>query len=158
MPKRYRGREAVAQAAKYYNQQIIDPIAEHIIMEEGFVPGVYPDPVKGIPTEGVGMIDDNIGKNFFTEVLPIYEQRARSFVPSYAKQPLSVQKAIMSAVYRGDMGDDTAELINKGEYKKASKEFLNHDGYRALKKKDPNHGVVKRLERTAEMIAQGANP
>lgn len=156
-PQRFYGQNAVQAAAKYYGQKLIDPIAAHIIEDEGFVPGVYQD-TKGIPTEGVGLTGGFIGKNFFTEVLPVFEKRARSIIPSYSSQPLPVQKAVMSAVYRGDLGPRTARLIEKKEYQKAAKEYLNHQEYRKLKRKNPDHGVVKRMERNAELIRQGGNP
>ena len=150
MPKVYHGDQAVAEAMKYYGQKgAVDPMAEHIIKEEGFVPGIYKDDV-GIDTEGIGLTGQFIGKNFFTEVLPVFEQRSRKVVPSYNKQPTEVQKAIMSAVYRGDMGTKTAALLEKGEYKKAAIEYLNHAEYRRRKRKNPDDGVVKRMERNAK--------
>lgn len=150
MPNIYHGDAAVKEAMKYYGQKgAVDPMAEHIIREEGFVPGIYKDDV-GVDTEGIGLTGQFVGKNFFTEVLPVFEQRSRKAVSSYNKQPFEVQKAIMSAVYRGDMGPATAKLLDAGEYKKAATEYLNHAEYRKRKRKNPDDGVVKRMERNAK--------
>jgi GH24 family phage-related lysozyme (muramidase) len=151
--KRYYGDDAVNAAAKYYGQKIIDPAAAHLIREEGFVPGVYKDD-KGIDTEGVGLTKEFIGKNFFTEVMPVFEARAREKVKGYDSLPDEPKAAILSAVYRGDLGPKTAELLNAGKPQQAAKEYLNHKEYRMRKKKNPDDGVVKRMERNAEAIAQ----
>lgn len=155
MPKVYHGDAAVAEAMKYYGKKQIDPIAEHIIRDEGFVPGVYQDDV-GIDTEGVGLTGEFIGKDFFTEVMPVFEKRARASVSSYNKQPEEVRKAIMSAVYRGDMGPATAKLLDAGKYKEAAVEYLNHAEYRKRKRRNPDDGVVQRMERNAEAFFNAA--
>ena len=153
MNDQYYGDEAVNAAAKYYNQKIIDPAAAHLIREEGFVPGVYKDD-KGIDTEGVGLTGEFIGKNFFTEVIPVFEDRARKKVKGYDTLPDEPKAAILSAVYRGDLGPKTAALINEGKPEQAAKEYLNHKEYKTRKRKDPDDGVVRRMERNAQAIAQ----
>jgi GH24 family phage-related lysozyme (muramidase) len=153
MNEQYYGDEAVNAAAKYYNQKIIDPAAAHLIREEGFVPGVYKDD-KGIDTEGVGLTGEFIGKNFFTEVIPVFEDRARKKVKGYDTLPDEPKAAILSAVYRGDLGPKTAALINEGKPEQAAKEYLNHKEYKTRKRKDPDDGVVRRMERNARAIAQ----
>ena len=44
--------------------------------------------------------------------------------------PLNVILAIMSAVYRGDMGPKTAQLIKDEDWCKVAAEYLDHEGYR----------------------------
>ncbi len=152
--QRFHGPEAVRMAGQYYGQKVIDPIAAHIIEEEGFVPGVYKDH-KGIPTEGVGLTGEFIGKNFFTEVMPVFEQRARKMVSGYDQMPEPVRKAVISAIYRGDMGPKTAELLSARRYKEAAREYLNHAEYKGLKRNNPTNGVVGRMERNAAAFASG---
>lgn len=156
-PRRYHGHAAVEQAAKYYNQKVIDPVAQHIIEEEGFVPGVYPDS-KGIPTEGVGLTGSFIGKNFFTEVMPVFEGRARKIVPQYDQLPEEGKKAILSAVYRGDLAPShtTAKLLQAGKYREAAIEYLNHAEYRKGKSKKASNAqkaIAERMERNARAMA-----
>jgi len=159
-PKRLHGKAAVKAAQQYYGEPMIDPIAEHIIEEEGFVPGVYKD-TKMIDTEGVGLTGDFIGKNFFTEVMPLFIQKAMKFDKNYVKLPENTKKALVSMVYRGDIkhSHKTAKLIKKGEYKKAAKEYLNHGDYKASKAKNEKagrivHGVQRRMEANARAIAE----
>jgi GH24 family phage-related lysozyme (muramidase) len=158
--KRLHGDEAVAAAQQYYKQPMIDPIAEHIIQEEGFVPGIYKD-TKNIDTEGVGLTGDNIGKNFFTEVMPIYIDRAMKIDPTFVKLPENTKKALVSMVYRGDIkpSHKTAAYIKAGLYEKAAKEYLNHDDYRASKALNDRagkrvHGVQYRMEANAEALRE----
>ena len=149
---RYYGHKAVEQAKRYYQQAEISPVAAHIIEEEGFVPGVYPDH-KNIPTEGIGLTGEFIGKNFFTEVMPVFERRARNKIKNYDSLPSKGKQAVMSAIYRGDMGPKTAKLLSQGKYKEAAKEYLDHSEYKDLKKNNPRNGVVGRMERNAKVFA-----
>ena len=152
--KRYYGSDAVNQAAQYYGQKIIDPIAAHIIQEEGFVPGVYDDS-KGIPTEGVGLTGEFVGKNFFTEVMPVFHQRASKAVKGYNTLPDEGKSAVLSAVYRGDLGPKTAKLLSAGKYEAAAKEYLNHAEYRQGKGKkatSAQRAISERMERNAQVF------
>ncbi len=150
--KRYYGADAVNQAAKYYGYKgIIDPAVVHLIRDEGFVPGVYKDD-KDIDTEGVGLTGEFIGRDFFREVVPVFEDRARNAVKGYDKLPDEPKAAVLSAVYRGDMGPDTAKLLSAGDYEAAAVEYLNHEGYKKRKEKNPNDGVVKRMDRNAAIF------
>ena len=148
----------VLEAAKHYGYKgLIEPGMAHLIEEEGFVPTEYDDDV-GIATEGVGQTGENMGKNFFTETYPKYVDRAQRAVKGYATMSESLQLAILSAVYRGDLGPKTAELLSDGKYEQASKEYLNHKEYKDRKKKNPDDGVVKRMERNAEAMKREAEP
>lgn len=144
--------DPVAAAARYYGYRgIIEPGMAHLIREEGFVPGEYADDV-GIPTEGVGQTAENMGANFFTETYPKYETRARKKVKNYDKLPEETKNAVLSAVYRGDLGPKAAKLIEQGKFEAAAKEYLNHKEYKQRKRDNPEDGVVKRMERNAEAI------
>lgn len=163
-PKRLHGNQAVKAAQQYYGEPVIDPIAEHIIQEEGFVPGIYKD-TKGIDTEGVGLTAGNIGKNFFTEVMPKYVKRAMAIDPTYVKLPEETKKALVSMVYRGDIkaSHKTAKYIKAGEYEKAAKEYLDHDDYRNSKAKNVAagkrvHGVQYRMEANAAALKAAQPP
>lgn len=147
--------DPIQAAAQHYGYRgIIEPGMAHLIMEEGFVPGQYDDDV-GVKTEGVGQTGENIGANFFTETYPKYEARAREKVKNYNKLPEKTQMAVLSAVYRGDLGPKAAKLIEEGKFEAAAKEYLNHKEYRQRKRKNPEDGVVKRMERNAEAIRSG---
>lgn len=154
-PPRYYGDDAVREAARYYNHKgILSPNAIHILKEEGFVPGVYPDS-KGIDTEGVGQTGDMIGKNFFTEVLPVYEMRAARATKDFVSLPNEVQGAIVSMAYRGDWGDKTKEHLKRGDWKAAADEYLNHNEYRkgiSEDATDAQKSIAERMERNAEAL------
>lgn len=155
-PKRYYGDSAIREAAKYYGfKGAIDPVAAHVIQEEGFVPGVYADDV-GIETAGVGQTGDYLHKNFFTEVFPAKERELKKRLTNYDKMPDQVKAAAMSAHYRGDLGPKTVELLNRGDYEAAAHEYLDHQEYRQRKAKDAEDGVVQRMERNARAFWKAA--
>lgn len=146
----------VQQAAAHYGYKgPLEPGMVHLIAEEGFSVGNYDDDV-GINTQGVGQTAENIGENFFTETYPKYVARAAKKVKGFSNMPEDLQNAVLSAVYRGDLGPKTAKLLEKGEFKAAAKEYLNHKEYKERKKKDPNDGVVKRMERNRDAMLKYA--
>lgn len=160
MAKQFYGDDAVNAAAKFYGYQgIISPIARHVIHEEGFVADQYDDH-KGIPTFGVGVArEDLMGKNFFTEILPEYEEKARKATKGYAALPEETQSAIVSMAYRGDWGKKTRSLLNKGDFKGAAKEYLNHAEYRKGKSKnatEAEQAVSARMERNARALLKAS--
>ena len=155
-PKRYYGDDAVNVAASHYGfKGVIDPIARHIIAEEGFVPGTYKDS-KGIETEGVGIADPELkGKNFFTEIMPIYVGRAAKATKNYAVLEEAKQSAIVSMAYRGDWGPETKKHLGKGDLKAAAKEYLDHGEYKKGKKKgatDAQRAISQRMLRNARAL------
>lgn len=162
MSKTYYGDEAVQAAAQHYGYRgPIDPIAHHIIHEEGFVAGQYDDH-KGIATFGVGIADPELqDKNFFTEVLPIYTERARKATKNYANLPESVQAAVVSMAYRGDWGPNTKKRLAKGDLKGAAKEYLDHAEYRKGKRKNATgeeRAVALRMLRNARALDPEVRP
>ncbi len=147
----------VKQAADHYGYSgPLEPGMVKLIEEEGFSAEEYKDDV-GVSTQGVGQTGENAGKNFFTETYPKYVKRAQSKVKTFAQHPEGVQSAIISAVYRGDLGPKTVKLLDNKEYEAAAEEYLNHDEYKKRKKKNPKDGVVKRMEANAALIAEGGS-
>ena len=147
----------VEAAAKHYGYT--EPLESgmiHLIEEEGFVPEVYEDDV-GVKTEGVGATAENMGKCFFTEIYPKYVARAAERVQGYHGLPEELRNAILSAVYRGDLGPKTAALLSEGRYAAAAEEYLDHAEYRRRKAANPDDGVVKRMERNAAAMAAGGD-
>lgn len=69
----------------------------------------------------------------------------------YDKLPANVQTAVVTAVYRGDLGPKTATLIRNGEWKKVSTEYLNHGGYKNAKKNNMM-GIRRRMNWVAEQF------
>ena len=156
MNKQYYGDEAVAAAAQHYGYRgPIDPIARHIIHEEGFVAGQYDDH-KGIATSGVGIADPELqDKNFFTEVLPIYTERARKATKDYVKLPESAQAAVVSMAYRGDWGPNTKKALAAGNLRAAARQYLDHDEYRKGRYKHATpqeRAVAERMLRNARAL------
>lgn len=148
--------QRVKQAAAHYGYKgPLEPGMIHLIEEEGFVAGNYDDDV-GVDTQGVGQTEENIGQNFFTETYPKYVARAAEKVKGFVNMPQDLQNAVLSAVYRGDLGPDTAKLLSKGEFKAAAEEYLDHEEYKKRKKKNPNDGVVKRMERNRDVMLKYA--
>lgn len=156
MSKGYYGQRAVEEAARHFNfRGPVDPVAAHVIEEEGFVPSVYKDDV-GVDTFGVGQTAEYLDKNFFTEVFPAKEREVKKKVPGYDGLPTEMKQAVMSAHYRGDLGPKTIKLINDGKWDEAAKEYLNHAEYKKRRAKDKNDGVVQRMERNARAMWQAA--
>jgi hypothetical protein len=156
-PKKYFGKEAVVRAAEFYGVPLaeVTPEARLIIEEEGFAKETYLD-TKLIPTQGVGLTGELIGKDFFKDALPIYLNRARAVTPEYDELPRDKRLAILSAVYRGDLSPKhrTAELMREGKWKEAAKEYLNHGDYMKAKAENQKagriaNGVQTRMERNA---------
>lgn len=158
MNSQYYGDDAVNAAARYYGfRGPISPIARHIIHEEGFVAGEYDDH-KGVSTFGVGVAREELkDKNFFTEVLPEYEEQARKATKGYVSLPEEAQAAIVSMAYRGDWGKKTRAKLNKGDLKGAAKEYLDHGEYRKGKGRNATpeeQAVAARMERNAKALLE----
>jgi LysM repeat protein len=139
----------------------LTPNEEHIVRLEGFNPGVYYDDRDSGPvlTHGVGQTGDNIDLSF-PESLAKHEKRVSNVIPSYSELPQSIQKHLLDTEYRGDTKSKTGgdlkwtKLFNDGKYEESATELLVHDGYMKRLADDPNDGVVKRLEATADAIRQ----
>ena len=78
---------------------------------------------------------------------------AKRKLPAFDSYPQYLRNAIVDGFFRGDLSGskDTLALMNKGEWKAAAKEYLNHAGYR--KSKEDKTGVAGRMERNAAVFA-----
>ncbi len=153
MTKTYYGESAVRQVAFHYAYDLMPSHVIHLIKEEGYVTGTYKDDV-GVTTYGVGQTGEWVGKNLFTDVLPYYESRCAFLVPQYSALPDAGKAAVLSAVYRGDLGPRTARLLADCKYEEAAIEYLNHNEYRERKEVNRNDGVVLRMERNARAFKE----
>ncbi len=72
-------------------------------------------------------------------------RRARATFPRLSMYPSPVQHAIVDAIYRGDMGPQTARLINAGKWAEAADEYINHRGYRTARARGLG-GIVTRMD------------
>lgn len=126
-------------------------------------------------TIGYGRYDKNIKKdmtiteeqadNFLKEDINIRLPEIKKAIPGFDKMPLEVRTNILGSWFRGSIkaNHKTVTLINKGKFKEASKEFLNHTGYlekwkpqketRLKENKDVSNSVATRMEDTAKAIA-----
>lgn len=139
----------VMEAADHFNYTgPLTPEMVQIIADEGFSAGTYKDDSRRkVETQGVGQTGNHIGKNFFTEVYPEYVERARRLVSNYDEMPASLRSAVLSGVYRGDLGPKTAKLLEEERWEEAAAEYLDHAEYRRRLKNNPKDGVVVRMRR-----------
>ena len=59
--------------------------------------------------------------------------------------------AIINAVYRGDIGTKTAQLIKNKDWCKVADEYLNHNGYKNCVANGMS-GIKKRMDWNAEQF------
>ncbi len=74
-------------------------------------------------------ISDGKALEFLKKGVRKREQQARDWMPRFDNYPKYVREAILNAMYRGDLGPKTRELINSGKWAQVSKEYLNHPNY-----------------------------
>jgi len=84
--------------------------------------------------------------------------KADELTPNWRCYPPNVQIAIMSGYFRGDLGPKTREFLNNCDLKGAAIEYLNHAGYKKRKAKNPNDGVVKRMEENQKAFLNPVYP
>ena len=151
MPKRYYGKEAIAQVEKKIGRPLTYK-EKRVVEEEGYVDGTYKD-TKGILTAGVGQTGKYMGKSF-DETFKDHEETARRLIPDYDLLPEAIQGELVQAAYRGDLQQSPKfrKLFNAGKYKEAAKEFLDNADYRDSK--ESGTGVAGRMERVAAAIEQ----
>ena len=144
------GQDAVDRVRKMERGRKLSKAEDTVIREEGFVDRVYTD-TKGVKTFGVGQTGKYMGMPF-KDVFKIHEDDAKKLIPSYDKLTENAKAAIMSAAYRGDLQQSPTfrKLFNKGDYKKAAKEFLNNKDYR--KSLEAGTGVAGRMERVSNIV------
>ena len=88
-----------------------------------------------------------------TKGIQEHEMRAKSLIHKYDSLPDYVKKAIVNAVYRGDLGPKTIGLINAGKWNEVPTQYLNHPNYTNPGKL---RGVVKRMKSNADAFAEYA--
>ena len=97
-------------------------------------------------------------KSISTGAIIQHMGRARRLVKNFDTLPPAVQDAVISAVYRTDLGPKAAALMNAGKWAQASRQYLNNDEYKqaASNKKYPQQrgsdgrGVAGRMQRNAK--------
>jgi hypothetical protein len=67
---------------------------------------------------------------------------AKDKIKNFNALPLNVKIATINALFRGDMGPKTMELLGQSKFDEAATEYLNHREYRTTS----NSGVKKRME------------
>lgn len=100
-------------------------------------------------------------KNQFKQDLEKHYRLAQQkFQNEWNKFPDDLKITLIDISFRGDLqktkgGDfNFVNLIKKGNYKKAAKEYLDHTEYKQRKgKRNLNDGVVKRMNRNATIIS-----
>jgi len=151
----FSGDKAVKEVEKRLGREL-EPRFKHLVREEGFFAGRYMDDREKNPVEtgGVGQTGEYLNMPL-SQVFKRQESDLANIIPSYNDQPEDVKAALLSAKYRGDMKPKFkwVKHFNNGNYAEAAKEILDHKEYKSRKSKDPNDGVVKRLEHISNTIA-----
>lgn len=86
-------------------------------------------------------------------------QIAQRLFPKFKEYSDDFKITILNGIFRGDLSGSpkTIELINKGLYKQAAKEYLDNEDYIAASKPNAHDkGVAMRMYRNAQNIAKQA--
>jgi GH24 family phage-related lysozyme (muramidase) len=75
---------------------------------------------------GTQTLDDDQVEKLFNVDVKIKEKLAGKKISGFSSLPQYIKNAIISALYRGDLGPKTIGFINSGDWNKASVEYLNH--------------------------------
>lgn len=152
-PKTLKGTKAVKKVKELYNLSSIPLEMELIILDEGFCEEPYKCD-KGVLTKGVGQTGIYFDMPF-PSVYSIFVDKARALTKGFDSLPTKLRAEIVSSTYRGDwqLSKKTRELFNKGLWKEAAKEFLNNKEYKERVLKSSKDGVVKRMERFANLMS-----
>lgn len=74
---------------------------------------------------------------------------AQSKMKNFDGMPLTVKIAVINALFRGDMGPRTMNLLSQNKFAQAAREYLNHREYRST----GNTGVKKRMDWNYNVIS-----
>ncbi len=74
---------------------------------------------------------------------------AQSKMKNFDGMPLTVKIAVINALFRGDMGPRTMNLLSQNKFAQAAREYLNHREYRT----SGNAGVKKRMDWNYNVIS-----
>jgi hypothetical protein len=95
---------------------------------------------KGITdSDAIKLLEKDVGKKIDV---------AKKHIKTFDSLPLTVRIATINALYRGDMGPKTIELLSKNKFADAASEYLNHREYRSTS----NRGVKKRMDWNAAVF------
>jgi len=169
----------MAPPPKLYDNWI-DAAAERIIQLEGFIgEAEIAFPGEKYPTVGYGKSDSTVQLgDIITETDALVELKknlipkkiatAKRLFPAFDTYSPNLKIELLQGVFRGNFKakHNSVKLINKGEWEKASKEFLDYQEYRDAQKIGSNkRGVVFRMDSIADAIkdeeyytANTANP
>jgi len=151
----FHGQSAVDKALEYYPNLTKGQM--ELIAWEGFATEPYKDN-KGIRTSGVGQTGEYINVPF-TDVYKIFEDKLRKAIPKYDSFSPDLKSALVIGKYRGDLGNQTISLLNKGNFIGASREFLDHREYKKMLKdrnyRAQNQQIFNRMNFVANAIAKG---
>jgi len=151
----FHGQHAITKALEYYPNLTKGQM--ELIAWEGFSTKPYKD-TKGYLTNGVGQTGEYLNTPF-TDVYQTFEDKLRKAIPKYDTFSPDLKSALVVGKYRGDLGDQTINLLNRGKFKEASREFLDHKEYqRMLKNRNyrlQNQQVFNRMNFVANTIAKG---
>ena len=73
---------------------------------------------------------------------------AKKHIKNFDNMPITVKIATVNALYRGDMGPNTMNLLSQNNFRDAAKEYLNHREYKTT----ANVGVKKRMDWNAAVF------
>lgn len=131
----------------------LSPIERVIVEEEGYADAPYAD-TKGITTTGVGQTGDYTSMSA-KEAIADKTQQTRQLIPAFDNLDVDTQAQLVSAMYRGDLGQSpkARALFNQGKYAEAADEFLNNDEYRTTQ----HPAIQRRMERVADAMRNAGN-
>ena len=145
----------------------VEKAANYIKRNEGVKNKMYRD--KGFWSIGIGHLITPQEYNFYKnrilsdkEILDLFNkdlnkkiQLAKShFGAKFDSFSENLKIAIIDGYFRGDLSGSprARELLRRGNYQAAAKEYLNNDEYRAALAS--GSGVAKRMQRNAEIMAR----
>lgn len=85
---------------------------------------------------------------------------AQELFPNFNQYNDEFKMTLLNGIFRGDISGspNTINLINKGLFKQAAKEYLDHGDYKAASKPNAkDKGVAIRMLRNAKIIAKQSN-
>ncbi|MFA5599510.1 MAG: hypothetical protein WDA06_02830 [Phenylobacterium sp.] len=100
----------------------------------------YETNFKKILNGSIKLTEEQVEKLFIYDLQKHLDIAKRLF-PKLETYPNYIQAALISSIYRGDMGKKTRDLINADKWDEAAKEYLNHNEYKTTKLR----GVVSRM-------------
>ena len=144
---------------KSYKENLIPKLKHY----EGFS-GTTEIPTQGdVPTIGHGntgpqaymgnTITREQAHDLLVEDVEKRDSEIRRLIPRFGSLPINLQTALAASYYRGSLGGSpkTVKHINKGDYLKASQEFLDNDEYRDAEKLG-RPGIRGRMESTSDAL------